>query len=645
MFDDWIHEKFSANGGSGARGLRRALSGSGLKEAYRFGRETPQNTNDAARNQSELVRMIIRLRQLTGGERRSFQQYLRIQSLVSRGVLVPLPDPLPLLFVEDYGTLGLGGAERADEATETRKRNRYVGLCMTFGDASSDAVGGGTYGFGKSVLWNASESRIVLFHSRFDPDEMTNGVTSRLIGCALFDQHDYQQQRYTGRAFLGKTDASQDYTRPLTGKYADRAAANLGFPARPDVNMSGTSILIVNSHFCSTDHLGEIRKGIERYYWPRIIDGRLDVRFFIEDEELPAPDPESDPHLRPYIAAYRRALAVTEGRDVAVGESSWHGEIISSRQTLGVLALNGVEVPSASAGSQLFDVDEDDDRLIDTVALVRTPRMVVRYHPPYKRSVDHHFVGVFVADDDVNPLLARSEPPTHNLWDPNADELTTTGRQTVVAVTEGIKKKVKEFLARQHAREIEPSDACAVLDRELADLVKMIDDDQGRGQAGIGSRRNGDGSRVNSSTGTNRDHAPRPKPLFTFRFTEGPKIETDSEGRKRVAAKVTVNVVSSAERRASRGNTSRYKYIQMVIHPKILVDDGQFDDTELAVGSISSSDSDAIRGGDKIIFKLGEDPIEREFSVKTSPLEHDEQIIDLRITPNLLTRKPNLEAS
>ena len=83
--------------------------------------------------------------------------------------------------------------------------------------------------------------------------------------------------------------------------------------------------------------------------------------------------------------------------------------------------------------------------------------------------------------------------------------------------------------------------------------------------------------------------------------------------------------------------------MQLVVHPKILVDDGQFDDTELAIGTISSNDPDAINAGNRIIFKLGDELLEREFGITTSPLEHDEQVIDLRVTGNLLTRQPNME--
>jgi hypothetical protein len=568
---------------------------------------------------------------------------LQIAALQERGVISSLPDPLPLLFVEDHGTLGLGGVERADAATEAGLRNRYVGLCLTFGDAAKDAQGGGTFGFGKSVLWNASRSRIVLFHSRFDPEPREGDIASRLIGCALFDPHPHGRQRFTGRAFLGKKHPDDDYTRPLTDADADLAAKRLGFTARRDAGETGTSILIVDSHFDSREHLEAIRDGIERYYWPRLIEGRLEVRFFHEDEELPPPNPRGNTALAPYIAAYQRASATAQGRDIAQGEASWHGTVSRGSEQLGAMALCRIDLPPGDGRSEGND-DEDIDRLSDTVALIRTPRMVVRYHAPYQRAIDHHFAGVFLAGDAINPVLARSEPPAHNLWDPNADELSGEQSATVRTVLEGIRRKTREFLSRQRAREVEPSQGCAALDRELADLVRMPETGQGSGRVGPGSGPERNGAR---QPGRGADSAPhsgeRPPRAFTIGFVASPRSGTDDAGRQTVEATIAVEVVSATERRAAGGAVAKAKFIQVTVHPRILTDDGQFDDTDLGVASMDTEDPEAQVCGNRIAFRLGEDAMRREFTVKTVPLEHDEQVIDLKAMGHLLSRQPKQE--
>jgi hypothetical protein len=554
-------------------------------------------------------------------------------------VLADLPDPLPLLFIEDHGTLGLGGAEQADEVAEPGQTNRYVGLCMTFGDAAKDAAGGGTFGFGKSVLWNASQARIVLFHSRFDPEPLAGNVTSRLVGCALFDSHGHGGKRFTGRAFLGKNQ-SNEYTQPLTGRDADQLAAKIGFVKRPNAEDTGTSILVVDSHFDSREHLERIREGIEKYYWPRIIDGRLDVKFFDGEEELLPPRPQLRNDLMPYIGAYQRVLEQMRGRNPQATESTWHGEIARSGQGLGVLALARMD-PELTAGDSNGDDDEDSDRLQDTIALIRTPRMVVCYHPPYQRAVDQHFAGVFVARDTVNAVLAKSEPPAHNQWDENADEMSTEGSQTVQAVLYGIKKRVREFLSRQRAREIEPTEGCPAIDRELSDLLRMPEAGPGRGHSGPGSGLGQHGHR-NAGGGVHTSGRPdSPSRLFKITYLEGPRAAPGADGRTIVEAKIHVEVANAVERKAAK-TAGRAKYIQLVAHPRILVDDGQYDDTELPVAGVAlvTPDGEQVSPGRRIILPLSDETLHRDCWVRTQPLEHEEQVIDLHVSGQFLTKLP-----
>lgn len=637
MFDDWRYEHFSPNGGAGARGLRRTLSGSGLTEAYRLGREIPQNSNDACRDlNSGVVRLTFRLEMCDGTRRKQIADLLHADTLLSRGVLKKLPDSLPLLFIEDHGTLGLGGAELADEVPAAGQKNRYVGLCMTFGDAAKDAAGGGTFGFGKSVLWNASQSRIVLFHSRFDADSATKGVTSRLVGCALFDSHANGGKKFTGRAFLGKNQ-SDNYTGPLTDKSADNLAAQIGFAKRPNVGDTGTSILVIDSHFGTREHLGKIREGIERYYWPRIVDNRLEVRFFDGAEELQRPSPEQNSELLPYIRAYQRTIPEMNGRTQQATESTWQGEITRQGKGLGVLSLGRADTDPVASDS---GSDENSDRLYDTVALIRTPRMVACYHSPYQRAVDQHFVGVFVAHDSINADLAKSEPPAHHLWDENADEMSPEGSKIVRGVIDGIKKQVREFLSRQRSREIEPNQGCPAVDRELSDLLRLPEPGAGRGHGGPGSGR-GQFGRQTSTAGAKKEGTTERKPrLFQITFLEGPRSSTVN-GELIVEAKVQLEVANAADRKASK-TAGKAKFIQLIAHPRILVDDGGFDENELGVSgfTLSETDDQKMIAGPRIVFVLPDGVLRRECWLRTKPLEHEEQVIDLHLSGQFLTKLP-----
>src|SRR6185437_8053993 len=107
---NWYFEKFNPNGGTAARGLRRSLSGAGLEEAVKFAREAVQNSNDAGRGGGEPVEFIVRLRNLKRSERMNLVELLHLSTgggPTGRSLIQELPDPLPVLYVEDFGTVGL----------------------------------------------------------------------------------------------------------------------------------------------------------------------------------------------------------------------------------------------------------------------------------------------------------------------------------------------------------------------------------------------------------------------------------------------------------------------------------------------------------------------------------------------------------
>jgi hypothetical protein len=636
-FLDWVFERFRGIGGTGGRGLRRTLSGSGLREAHRLGRELPQNSRDAASSPRGLVEMYFRLRRLTGRAREKLVRLLRVEQLIERGLVQPLPDPLPVLYVEDFGTVGLGGVDRAD-VPRNFKRDRYVGLCLTFGDADENASGGGTFGFGKSVTWNASRSRLVLFHSRFQPDDRTGRVHSRLIGTGLFQTHNHQGARYTGRAFLSRLSDEEDYVPPLTNGEADRVAAELGFVPRPDATKTGTSILMVNTDLDSHDHLEQVREGIELYYWPAIIDGRLKVHLLDEDEELPPPNPERRADLAPYIGAYRRARALLDGEEIAASAAQWHGLVTRYSDVLGALALTAVADPELSVETDDNGAGDDGQR-VDTVALIRSPRMVVCYKAPYQRARDSHFIGVFIADPQFNQDLAKSEPPAHNDWDPNADELNEDARRRIECLHREIKRLIKEFLRSQRTREIEQTDGCPLLDRELADLIRMPDIGAGTGRTGEGNAP-GPGRRgavKPSRSGHGGGVRSRP---WDIEFEDGPRPDRDANGRQIVTATVRLNVWSAEDRASLGPPAASARYAELTFHPRIVIEDGERDAEELGVASITEHTDlgDAAHRNARARLRLPAEAASYRLTIRTEPLQHDEQTVDLVPTVTLKSR-------
>ena len=110
-----------------------------------------------------------------------------------------------------------------DPASVPGGRTDFVDLIRDTGRRASKGFGGGTYGFGKAVLCQASAVSTMVIYSR-----TTLGPhASRLIAMAIGND-EYQEQgvRYTGRHWWGIP--KDGVAEPVLGADADAAAATLG---------------------------------------------------------------------------------------------------------------------------------------------------------------------------------------------------------------------------------------------------------------------------------------------------------------------------------------------------------------------------------------------------------------------------------
>jgi hypothetical protein len=137
--------------------------------------------------------------------------------------------------------------------------------------------------------------------------------------------------------------------------------------------------------------LGDIVRGVEDFWWPRIQEGLLEPVFVDEVGHEQFAKPVSRPDLRPFIDAYDIAV----GRAPPIPKKTHLKEFNRVRGfSLGRLGL--VVLPE----SEDAEDDMPEDRQ-DSVALVRGPRMVVAYHRAWLTGVPK-LAGAFVADPDVD---------------------------------------------------------------------------------------------------------------------------------------------------------------------------------------------------------------------------------------------------
>ncbi|MGY1777099.1 hypothetical protein ACI8AV_14665 [Geodermatophilus sp. SYSU D00804] len=339
---------------------------------------------------------------------------------------------LRLLSVVDRGTKGLGGPTRADQLAAGRRD--WISFVLNVGEKRDTEMGGGTYGYGKAVLYRLSRVGTVLVYTR-TLEEDSGRLSSRLIGIALgssFDSHarvDADSRPFTGRHWWG--DVREDHVEPLVGSEADDVARALGLtPFRPEE--SGTTLVVIDpdlDEFESTDDAAQhLAETIAWQLWPIMLSERGSERLVpgvvAGGRSFPVPDPAQQYPLRMFVNAYRRLPT----------DSATTLESGNPRKRLGRFALEKAVVvpmpPSAvSAAASYAGVDGDPHH----VCLMRSPELVVRYHEgPTTSSVHSVYAGVFRADDELDAVYARSEPPTHDNW---VHEQLTGHERTFVKVT------------------------------------------------------------------------------------------------------------------------------------------------------------------------------------------------------------------
>jgi len=318
------------------------------------------------------------------------------------------------LLVRDGGTRGLSGPAPADQAVPEGVRTDFRNFVFDIGRDPRRQLGGGTFGFGKGVLYDASRVRTCLVYTR---TEIDGEIVDRFIATSVGSGFELDGRRYTGRHWWGR--CPDDGVLPVEGTDATTIAERLGM-LTPGGG-TGTTIAVLSPKDPSVDGdeglddiMGAIRDATLTWAWPHLAAaaGEASIRFAYSVEGEPVPLAiEDDPQIQQFALAYREAVRVQTEEGY---EPSWQADAYSlpldpKRPRTGVLVVR----KALQAKSMDRRVSRD---LNSTVALMRGPRFVVRYE---KIDPDPHgqFVaGVFLADPAMEDAFAKSEPVTHDSW-------------------------------------------------------------------------------------------------------------------------------------------------------------------------------------------------------------------------------------
>ena len=414
----WFPKQFSPGDIDGA-GAQRLLGTPHIAPAWVLVREMGQNSWDA-RGSSSSIDFILNLRLLTGPVVEILRKRIFTGDPPRTGLAELLRhDQIWALEVSDRGTVGLGGPIRNDLAVDSGVRTDFIDLIFNVGAPRDIHLGGGTYGFGKTISYVASGVGTILIWSRC---KGSSGLEHRLIGSAIGDGFDMDGLRFTGRHWWGNVIASEGRVEPAVGDLAEELGAAI-FATRFDRNDAGTSILILDPELggeSSEKSIALLTEAVVRNLWPKLLanqSGRPRMNITVQLNGTPIALPSIEQHsvLSGHAQCLLAVRAVQAGSDLAALSLKYPvnvEEIWLKRpvKLLGHLGLTRYPFSSRTGFPS------------HAITFMRhQAELVVRSFERQELDVEgFQWAGVFKPVADVDDSFALAEPPAHDDWVPQA---------------------------------------------------------------------------------------------------------------------------------------------------------------------------------------------------------------------------------
>ena len=405
-------------------------SGGSLGKWTVFARETFQNSNDQRLTESSSIDFEVRLTEVPN----EAKQFLK-DSFGSEGPfnsdsnlgLGPKTDFKNMLLVIDSNTKGLSGSR--DPRLAENEQSNFNNFFFFTGQLQQKTSGGGTYGIGRNVLFQASLYRTIFVYSSFIADGQVNRIFQGMSVSAPFDQKGF---RYTGKHWWGKTD-DNDPSKVIS-PYEDDEALEIAKYFDLDKHLqgkTGTVIAILEPDLKERDaEMREIADAMLINSWPHLLpdssgEKSTKIKVFVGDEEIVIPEPSSpDSPVRDFVLAYQASI---KGRHIWEEEIHYRGSLEHLKPFKVRKKLLGKVrwVASVLQGQEInAELQEKHLRLgfvpTNSIALMRGSKTIVKYMPIAKSADGTTLQGIFMADEDYEQLFRASENATHDDWQSSA---------------------------------------------------------------------------------------------------------------------------------------------------------------------------------------------------------------------------------
>lgn len=445
----WHFEKMARSGSITGQAVVDSLTGADLSVEEVFAREALQNSCDATLPNLP-TRIVIKEIPVSTQCYDVIEYNQKLSHHVSHSINARKnrDHTQKHVIIEDYNTCGLGGSLTTSNDTDHFMRLVYHNATGLSKQGLSTGTGG-SFGRGKAAYPYSSDINSVFYYSVFKNEQ--NESDCRLIGVSYSKEYVVGGLQRTGRAFWGIESINGDgfFVEPLTGSSAHEYAEKIGFRRRSDDEL-GTSILIMN---CPVN-LSDLCRAIELWWWPRLTDELLHVEIM-------------DLNNTPYYLQYKSDIVLNKYVTIYEAmKTNMYSAGISSAVIKEDDVIYGELAHSIIDADQSYQECEDDIKL-NSIALIRGPKMVVTYLVPRRMSNKKFGCGIFLSanDSQIDSFFKRSEPPAHDQWSHKSERLNESEKQRLQNIKSRIARIFRDFVNKEensntndvdyHGRELE----------------------------------------------------------------------------------------------------------------------------------------------------------------------------------------------
>ncbi|MCA0970654.1 hypothetical protein LCM20_08650 [Halobacillus litoralis] len=307
------------------------------------------------------------------------------------------------LKISDYNTSGLSGVN--EEASD------WENLVKSIGISNKGGSSGGSFGIGKSAPFACSNLRTVFYSTLNQQGEIGFQGVSRLASHS--DDSNYETR---GTGFYGIKKNTKAITDP---KY---------IPNFFNRSEPGTDV-VVASFLEDKEWQEKIIKAVIENFFFAIYENKLVVK--VGSVEINSNNLKSllDKYIKPHKAHY-------------------------AHEYFSAIKLGEVyEKEINDLGSVTLFIRTDDD-LSKKVAMVRNTGMKITHLDRFRGGTK--FSGVlFINGSKLNELLRKTEPPTHDKWEPSRYEDERYAKKVIEEIKHFVREVVKELNKVEESNKID----------------------------------------------------------------------------------------------------------------------------------------------------------------------------------------------